>query len=121
MTILQKYRGAIMDTITSFVNNPENDPGRSRQRNGGRRRRTEVSSRASGRAAPPPRDALERAIEDASHVERRTPGSADAKPRSARDRSAAWTPRLVIAPAALASFVYVFVFTVWTLYISLSN
>ncbi len=34
---------------------------------------------------------------------------------------ATWTPRLVIAPSALASFVYVFVFTLWTLYISLSN
>jgi len=32
-----------------------------------------------------------------------------------------WTPRLVIAPAALASLVYVFGFTLWTLYISLSN
>jgi glucose/mannose transport system permease protein len=30
-------------------------------------------------------------------------------------------PRLVIAPSALASFVYVFVFSLWTLYISLSN
>ena len=26
MTILQKYRGAIMDTITSFVNNPKMTP-----------------------------------------------------------------------------------------------
>ncbi|MBV8394359.1 MAG: sugar ABC transporter permease [Alphaproteobacteria bacterium] len=34
---------------------------------------------------------------------------------------AAWTPRLVIAPAALASLIYVFGFTLWTLYISLSN
>ena len=26
MTILQKYRGAMMDTITSFVNNPKMTP-----------------------------------------------------------------------------------------------
>ena len=32
-----------------------------------------------------------------------------------------WTPRLVIAPSAVASFVYVFVFTLWTFYISLSE
>ena len=32
-----------------------------------------------------------------------------------------WTPRLVLAPSLIASFVYVFVFTFWTLYISLSN
>jgi glucose/mannose transport system permease protein len=32
-----------------------------------------------------------------------------------------WTPRLVLAPSALASFVYVFLFTAWTFYISLSN
>jgi glucose/mannose transport system permease protein len=32
-----------------------------------------------------------------------------------------WAPLLVIAPSVLASFVYVFVFTGWTLYISLSN
>src|SRR5260370_17581647 len=38
-----------------------------------------------------------------------------------REMLATWTPRLVIAPSALASFVYVFVFTLWTLYISLSN
>ena len=30
-------------------------------------------------------------------------------------------PRLVIAPSVLASFVYVFVFSLWTLYISMSN
>ena len=38
-----------------------------------------------------------------------------------RDRLSAWTPRLVILPSALASFVYVFVFTVWTLYVSMSD
>jgi glucose/mannose transport system substrate-binding protein len=26
MTILQKYRGAILDTVTSFVNNPKMTP-----------------------------------------------------------------------------------------------
>ena len=43
MTVLQKYRGAMMDVITSFVNNPKMTP-RSRQRDGGRRRRAEVSA-----------------------------------------------------------------------------
>ena len=38
-----------------------------------------------------------------------------------RDALSAWTPRLVIAPGAIASLVYVFGFTLWTLYISLSN
>jgi glucose/mannose transport system permease protein len=32
-----------------------------------------------------------------------------------------WTPRLVVAPSVIASFVYVFGFTLWTLYISMSN
>ena len=43
------------------------------------------------------------------------------KPAGERNRLSAWTPRLVIAPSVIASFVYVFVFTVWTLYISMSN
>ncbi len=43
-----------------------------------------------------------------------------ARPRW-RDRIATWTPILVIAPSLIASFVYVFVFTGWTLYISMSN
>ena len=38
-----------------------------------------------------------------------------------RARLGEWTPILVIAPSLLASFVYVFIFTFWTLYISLSN
>ena len=38
-----------------------------------------------------------------------------------RARIGGWTPILVIAPSLAASFVYVFVFTLWTLYISLSN
>src|SRR5271166_6558113 len=47
----------------------------------------------------------------------------DAAQATARRRQmlAAWTPRLVIAPAALASLVYVFGFSLWTLYISVSN
>jgi glucose/mannose transport system permease protein len=32
-----------------------------------------------------------------------------------------WTPRLVLAPSVIASFVYVFLFALWTFYISLSN
>jgi glucose/mannose transport system permease protein len=47
--------------------------------------------------------------------------SAIRRPPGARDSLAAWTPWLVIAPSALASFVYVVVFTLWTLYVSMSN
>ena len=42
-------------------------------------------------------------------------------PPHGRAGLASWTPRLVIAPSAIASFVYVFVFTAWTLYVSMSN
>ncbi|WP_421723769.1 carbohydrate ABC transporter permease [Bauldia sp.] len=41
--------------------------------------------------------------------------------RSWRERLVAAVPFVVLAPSLVASFVYVFVFTVWTLYISLSN
>jgi glucose/mannose transport system permease protein len=37
------------------------------------------------------------------------------------EKLGAWTPRLAIAPGVLASFIYVFGFTLWTLYISVSN
>jgi glucose/mannose transport system permease protein len=43
------------------------------------------------------------------------------KPSAGRDSLAAWMPRLVIAPSAIASFVYVFVFVLWTLYLSMSD
>jgi glucose/mannose transport system permease protein len=42
-------------------------------------------------------------------------------PSRRRDVLASWMPHLVIAPSAIASFVYVFVFTAWTLYVSMSN
>lgn len=38
-----------------------------------------------------------------------------------RDRLGTFVPILVLAPSLAASFVYVFVFTLWTLYLSLSN
>lgn len=38
-----------------------------------------------------------------------------------RDRLGNWVPVLVLGPSLFASFVYVFVFSVWTLYIALSN
>ena len=38
-----------------------------------------------------------------------------------RDRLGNWVPVLVLGPSLIASFVYVFVFSAWTLYISLSN
>ena len=43
------------------------------------------------------------------------------RPSRSRDRLARFIPHLVIAPSAIASFVYVFVFTGWTLYVSMSN
>jgi glucose/mannose transport system permease protein len=48
-------------------------------------------------------------------------GAALPKPSGWRERLNEWTPRLVLAPSLFASFVYVFVFTIWTFYISLSN
>jgi glucose/mannose transport system permease protein len=41
--------------------------------------------------------------------------------RPGRDVLGDWTARLVIAPSVLAALVYAFGFTLWTLYISLSN
>ena len=38
-----------------------------------------------------------------------------------RERLSAWLPFAVLAPSLIASFVYVFLFTGWTLYISLSD
>jgi glucose/mannose transport system permease protein len=38
-----------------------------------------------------------------------------------REKLGAWAPRIAIAPGALASLIYVFGFTLWTLYISVSN
>lgn len=38
-----------------------------------------------------------------------------------RNRVATWVPFLVLLPSLAASFIYVFVFTAWTLYISLSD
>jgi glucose/mannose transport system permease protein len=38
-----------------------------------------------------------------------------------RERVSSWLPILVLAPSLAASFLYVFVFTGWTLYISLSD
>jgi glucose/mannose transport system permease protein len=43
------------------------------------------------------------------------------KPARGRDALNAWMPWLVIAPSVVASFIYVFVFTAWTLYVSMSN
>ena len=43
------------------------------------------------------------------------------KPARGRDALNAWMPWLVIAPSVLASFIYVFVFTAWTLYVSMSD
>jgi glucose/mannose transport system permease protein len=40
---------------------------------------------------------------------------------SAWDRAKKWLPIVIIAPSIVASFIYVFVFAGWTLYISLSD
>ena len=47
------------------------------------------------------------------------PASSDGRPLL--DRLSSAIPILVLTPSLVASFVYVFVFTGWTLYISLSN
>src|ERR1700722_7546844 len=54
----------------------------------------------------------------------RTAPLADASPVTSSRQSWAigrYLPQILIAPSAAASFVYVFLFTLWTLYISLSN
>jgi glucose/mannose transport system substrate-binding protein len=51
MTILQKYRGAMMDTITVLREHAENDAEGSRRRDGRRRRRAEVLSKRRDPAA----------------------------------------------------------------------
>jgi glucose/mannose transport system permease protein len=38
-----------------------------------------------------------------------------------RERLSLWLPQIVLIPSLIATFVYVFAFTGWTLYISLSN
>ncbi len=43
------------------------------------------------------------------------------RPAGLRDRLAGWVPFAVLLPSLIASFIYVFVFTAWTLYISLSD
>jgi len=50
-----------------------------------------------------------------------TAGFSIATDTSAWERLKSWGPILVIAPSLFASFVYVVVFTLWTLYISMSN
>jgi glucose/mannose transport system permease protein len=45
----------------------------------------------------------------------------DTRAHRLRDRIHGITPQLVLAPSFAASFVYVFVFSAWTFYISLSN
>src|ERR1700721_599457 len=52
------------------------------------------------------------------------PLSANESPQATagfRETLGAWAPRMAIAPGAIASLVYVFGFTLWTLYISVSN
>jgi glucose/mannose transport system permease protein len=49
---------------------------------------------------------------------------AQPEPRSGglwRERLGTWVPVAVLTPSLIATFVYVFIFTGWTLYISLSN
>jgi len=46
---------------------------------------------------------------------------APSQSRPLRERLTAIMPQLVLAPSLLASFIYVFVFSGWTIWISLSN
>jgi glucose/mannose transport system permease protein len=41
--------------------------------------------------------------------------------RSVHDRLSAWLPQLVLTPSLIATFVYVFLFSAWTIWISVSN
>ncbi len=46
----------------------------------------------------------------------------ESRPRGAlRGRLASWLPQLVLTPSLLATLLYVFVFSAWTIWISLSN
>lgn len=45
----------------------------------------------------------------------------DSRMRSWRDRISRITPQLVLAPSLIVSFSYIFLFSIWTFYISLSN
>ncbi|MEZ5847360.1 MAG: sugar ABC transporter permease [Geminicoccaceae bacterium] len=44
-----------------------------------------------------------------------------APPAGWRAKLSDWAPQLILAPSLLCSFVYIFVFSAWTIYISLSN
>ena len=111
MTVLQKYRGAMMDVITSFVNTPTMTREGRRQRRWptrSRRRSSPPSAAAPTNLARGGRSSLERE----RNGERSERGvAAVRKPAPGRDMLTAWTPRLVILPSAVASFIYVFVFT----------
>ena len=50
-----------------------------------------------------------------------TPRTTAAERGQWRERLSLWLPQLVLAPSLAATFVYVFVFTGWTIYISVSN
>ena len=50
-----------------------------------------------------------------------TPRTTAAERGQWRERLSLWLPQLVLAPSLAATFVYVFVFSGWTIYISLSN
>jgi len=115
MTILQKYRGAAMDVITSYVNNPK------------------MSAKDGANAMA---DAVERRSKSPTLRSRLAGRSSKRKPMSAvsdklppfsparpgwRARLSSWTPALALAPSLAASFLYVFVLNFWTFYISVSN
>src|SRR6201987_482255 len=50
-----------------------------------------------------------------------SPNEANQAKASLRERLAALTPGPALAPGVIASLVYVFGFTLWTLYVSVSN
>ena len=95
MTVLQKYRGAMMEMITEFVNTPDDDAGGRRQRDGGRRRSADVEHcRQAGRGGLRARPVL-RAIERVRHVE--SPSQRDPAPSGP---AGAWRERLASLAAA---------------------
>jgi glucose/mannose transport system permease protein len=77
-----------------------------------------VAARRCRAAARPLGNVEERRVSSASAIERplTVPSST-----GMRERLSTWLPVLVLAPSLVATFVYVFAFTGWTFYISLSN
>lgn len=54
-------------------------------------------------------------------ISSRPPAAPPAAQRRLGERLSLWLPQIILVPSLLATFIYVFAFTAWTLYISLST